>query len=427
MITLLIIFVLFVVLLLSGLPVYLAIGMTSMGLFLLAGHPVAGMAQVMLDHLNSNTLMSVPFFVISAGFMQRGGIAQALIDMANSWVGHFSGGLALVCVLAAMIFSAISGSTTATVLVLGVILLPAMLTRGYQQSFALGIVGATGILGTLIPPSLALIIFGLIAEASIPKLFLAGVIPGLVLSTFFAFWILIYCRYFEAVPPSSRAPARELIRTSIQALPAAVIPIVVLGGIYTGWITIVEAAALAAVLSILISWLVYRKVTVKKILPILAESMIRSTSIMIIIAVAFAFSHWIIASNMPQQLVDYIVGANLSAWHFLLAMNVIMILLGMLLEVVSVILITVPIVLPALHALEIDLIYYGIVVIVNMGLATITPPVGLNLFVLQGISSASFVEILRGIWPYIIILLVLLVLVNLLPALSLWLPNLVYS
>lgn len=427
MTTLLIIFVLLVVLLLSGLPVYLTIGLTGMGLFVLAGHSVAGMAQVMLDHLNSNTLMAVPFFVIAAGFMQRGGIAQSLIDMANSWVGHFSGGLAMVCVVAAMIFSAISGSTTATVLVLGIILLPAMLERGYKQSFSLGVVGATGILGTLIPPSLALIIFGLITEASIPKLFLAGVVPGLLLSAFFAFWILIYCRYFETVPPSPRAPAGELIRANIKSLPAASIPILVLGGIYTGWITIVEAAALAAVLSILISWQVYRKITVKEILPILTESMIRSSSIMIIITVAFAFSHWVIVSNLPQQLVDYITEANLSAWHFLLAMNVIMILMGMLLEVISVILITLPIVLPALHALEIDLVHYGVVVIVNMGLATITPPVGLNLFVLQGISSASIAEILRGIWPYIIILLILLVLVNLFPLLSLWLPSLVYG
>lgn len=424
---LLIIFALFAILLFSGLPIYLVIGLISMGLFLLAGHPVAGMSQVMLDHLNSNTLMSVPFFVISAGFMQRGGAAQALINMANSWVGHFSGGLAMVCVLAAMIFSAISGSTTATVLILGVILLPAMLERGYKQGFALGIIGATGILGTLIPPSLALIIFGLIAEVSIPKLFLAGLIPGLVLSLLFALWVLIYCRYFETVSANPRAPARELIRTTTQALPAALIPVLALGGIYTGWITIVEAAALAAVLAILVSWLVYRKFATKEMLPILAESMLRSTSIMIIIAVTFAFSHWIISSNLPQQLVDYIVEAELSAWHFLLAMNIIMIFLGMLLEVVSVILITLPIVLPTLQALEIDLIYYGIVVIVNMGLATITPPVGLNLFVLQSLSKAPFAEILRGIWPYIIICLLLLVLVNFIPSLSLWLPNLVYG
>lgn len=424
--TLLLVFALFVILLLSGLPVYLVMGTVSMGLFLLHDQSIAGMAQVMLDHLNSSTLMSIPFFVISATFMQKGGIAKALIDAANGWVGHFSGGLAMVCVLVAIIFGAISGSTTATALVLGAILVPAMLQRGYQQHFALGIVGASGILGTLIPPSLALIIFGLITETSIPKLFLAGVVPGLVLGGLFACWVLVYCRFVAVLPSNPRTSIKTALRISTHAVPALMIPVLVLGGIYTGWITIVEAAALAAILSILISWLVYRQCSLRDIIPVLAEGMLRSASIMLIIAVAFAFSHWIIASNLPQTLVGHIADLGLSAWHFLLAMNIIMIFLGMMLEIISVILITLPIVLPSLYALDINLVHYGIIVIVNMGLATITPPVGLNLFVLQSISAAPFSEIMRGIWPFIILLLVLLALVTVAPSLSLWLPSLIY-
>lgn len=427
MIELLGVFAVFITLMLLGLPIYLTMGLVSMGLFLIEGNSLAGVAQVMLDHLNSSSLMSVPFFVISATFMQRGGIAQALIDTANSWVGHMSGGLAMVCVIAAMIFGAISGSTTATAMVLGVILIPAMLTRGYQQHFSLGIVGASGILGTLIPPSLALIIYGLIADTSIPKLFLAGVVPGLMLAGLFALWVLVYCRFFTNVPTSPRATLAEAVGTSVRAIPALMIPALVLGGIYSGWITIVEAAALASILSIVVSWAVYRQCSTRDLIPVLAEGMVRSANILLIIAVATTFSHWMIASNIPQEIVNYIVTAELEPWHFLVVMNIIMVGLGMLLEVVSVILITLPIVLPSLDALGIDLVHYGIVVIVNMGLATITPPVGLNLFVLQSISNAPFSQVMRGIWPFIILLIVLLILVTFTPFISLWLPNLVYG
>lgn len=417
----------FLALLLLGLPIYLSMGLVSAGLFLAEGHSMAGVVQILLDHLNSSTLMTVPFFVISATFMQRGGIAQALIDTANSWVGHFSGGLAMVCVVAAMIFSAISGSTTATALVLGVILIPAMLSRGYRQPFALGIVGASGILGTLIPPSLALIIYGLIADASIPKLFLAGVVPGLMLGAMFALWVLVYCRFFTQVPLNPRIAPKQAWRTTAHALPALMIPVLVLGGIYSGLITIVEAAALACILSIAVSWGIYRQCKTRELIPVLAEGMVRSANILLIIAVAGVFSHWIIASNLPQGLVSYVVATGLEPWHFLAAMNLIMIALGMVLEVVAVILITLPIVLPSLAALDINLIHYGIVVIVNMGLATITPPVGLNLFVLQSISGAPFSQVMRGIWPFIILLALLLAAVTGIPWLALWLPGLIYD
>lgn len=416
-----------VALLAMGIPIYLTLGLVGLGLFLLEGYSSAAMAQVVLDHLNSGSLMSVPFFIISATFMQRSGTAQALIDTANCWVGHLTGGLVLACVLAAVMFSAISGSTSATALVLGLILVPAMVERGYKQHFSLGVVGASGILGTLIPPSLALIIYGLIADTSIPKLFLAGVVPGLLLSVMLVLWSLVYCKVFTQVPPTPPPPLRETLRTTLRALPALMIPVLALGGIYSGLITIVEAAALACILSILVGWGFYRQCTARDLVPILAEGMRRSTVILLIVAVTSAFSHWIIASNIPQGLVRYITSTGLEAWHFLLVMNLVMMAMGMLLEVVAVILITLPIVLPALDALGIDLVHYGIVVIVNMGLATITPPVGLNLFVLQSISSVPFGQVMRGIWPFIGLLLLLLVGVTFVPGLSLWLPGLLYG
>ena len=418
--------VVFILLLLLGVAVYIAMGLVSTVLFMMQGHSLAGVAQIVLDRLNSGTLISLPFFIIAAAFMQRGGIAEALLRAANSWVGHRPSGLALACVVAALVFSSISGSTTATAMALGVILVPAMIRRGYPQHFSLGTIGASGTLGILIPPSLALIIYGLIANASIPQLFLAGVVPGLVQGLLFGIWILFWSRG-AGLPAGAPCEWRERAAVNLRALPALAVPVLVLGGIYSGWITIVEASALAAILSMAVSCLVYRGCGWRDLNSILAEAMVRSASILLIVAMATAFSHWIISSGLPQQLVGHIVAAELQPWQFLLAMNLIMIAMGMVLEVISVILITMPLVLPSLGALGIDPVHYGIVIIVNMGLATITPPVGLNLFVLQNISNAPFREVLRGSVPYMLLLMILLVLVTFVPSLSLWLPRLIYA
>lgn len=408
----------------SGIAIYLAIGLTSSALFLVEGKSLAGLVQIIADHLNSLTLVAVPFFVIAATFMQRGGIADALIQASNTWVGHFRGGLALVCITTATIFSAISGSATATALALGVILVPAMLNNQYPRPFSMGVVSASGTLGILIPPSLGLIIYGLITDASIPKLFLAGVMPGLLQALLFGVWALYYA-HREDIPKRPKSNWSKLVSESNKALPALLVPALVLGGIYSGAITITEAAALAAILSIVISILIYKQINYSDILPLIAEAIVRSASILFIVAVAAALGHWVIESGVPAQLAQFISSHQLSAWQFLLLMNLVMLMLGMFLEIVAVILITVPIVLPTLAALSISPIHYAIVVIVNMSLATLTPPVGLNLFVMQSVVKAPFSEVVRGVWPFIIILLLLLLLVTYLPILSLWLPSVV--
>ena len=417
---------LFVFLLAGGVAVFLALGTVSTLLFLHDGKSMPGIVQIIVDHLNSNTLISVPFFVIAAGFMQKGGAAKALIDAADTWIGHRKGGLAMVCIMAAMVFSAISGSTTATALALGVILIPAMLERRYEQKFSVGIVGASGTLGTLIPPSLALIVFGLIANVSIPSLFLAGVTPGLIQAALFMIWAAYYTRDKD-IPTATGRPLREVLLINLKAVPALLIPVLILGGIYSGMITVTEAAALAAVLSILIGVFIYKECEVEEIIPVVSQGIARAASIIFIIATAVVFSHWIIESGFPARLVTAIAAAELKSWQFLILMNIIMIALGMFLEVISVILITVPLVLPVLHLLDIDPIHYAVVVIVNMGLATLTPPVGLNLFVMQSISKASFKEVVQGVLPFVLIMAGLLMLVTFVPIISTWLPDAVYS
>ena len=416
---------LLLLLLLVGTSVYLALGVVSLAAFVTDGHAIPGLAQLILDRMNSGTLVAIPFFVVAATFMQKSRAAHALIQAANAWVGHLPGGLAIVCVTAATIFSAISGSSTATALALGTILIPAMRKRHYQETFATAVVGASATLGILIPPSLALIIYGVISGESIPRLFLAGVVPGLLLATIFSVYIVSHS-IRQGLPTGSRPDFREFLRLQREGLPAALIPIVALGGIYSGILTVTEAAAASAVTAILLNIFVYNKER-NNILLSLADSMKVSAAILLIVSFAFPFSHAIIVSQIPATFLNAVTGLDLGPIAFMLALSLIMLLLGTFLEIISVILITLPIVLPTIQALDINPIHYAVVVIVNMSIATLTPPIGLSLFVLSSLSSSSFLAIVRGTLPFLGLMCLLLLCVILFPALSLWLPDFLFN
>ncbi len=413
-------------LLAMGMPIFLVLGVLSLFLFWSSGEPLISFSQLFVDHLNSQTLIAVPFFVMAATFMQRGGIAKALVDSAYSWVGQARGGLALVCVCATTIFAAISGSSVATAMAMGTLLIPAMLRKNYEEHFALGVVGASGTLGILIPPSLAMIIFAIIAEESVPRLFLAGVIPGLLQASLFAVWIMIYCRY-KNYPKGEPVSREEFIRVNVRAVPAYLLPIIILGGIYSGIVTVTEAAGVAAFVAIVISVTFYKGCTLAEVPGIMAESIRLTATIIFIVMGALAFGHWITGTGVTAELVEWIVASELSAWQFLLAINLLMLLLGMFLEVIAVILITVPIVLPLLEALGINPVHFAVIITINMELALLTPPIGLNLYVLSSITRAPVDTVIKGVWPFIVILLGLLLLVTFVPEISLWLPNLVYG
>lgn len=417
---------LFLALLALGLPIYLVLGGLSVLLYWLDGVPLISLTQLYGDRLKSITVVSIPLFVIAAAFMQKGGIARALIDCANVWVGQMTGGLAVVCVVAATVFAAISGSSTATAMAMGLVLIPAMLRQGYRGSFAAGTVGAAGTLGILIPPSLVFILYAIIAEQSIPRLFLAGVVPGLIQAALFiayGIWHAKRAGYAKAEP----VPRAEFIRVNIRALPALSIPVIVLGGIYSGLLTVSEAAGLAAALSILASLFIYKECTLADIVPTMTDALKLTAVLFFIMIGAISFSHWLIASGFTDTIVGFFQDAGIKPWQFLLMVNVLLIILGTFLEVFGVLFIAVPVLLPIAMALGIDPIHFGVVLVINMELAFITPPVGLNLFVLQSISGMKIGQIFKGVLPYIFILGVVLILVTYIPQLSLWLPNLVYG
>lgn len=410
------------VLMALGAPIFVALGATAMIMIAIEGRPLMDAAAHTVSGLNSPTFLAVPFFVLAATFMQKGGIARIIIDAAETWVGHFRGGLGLVAVLATTLFAAISGSSVVTAMAMGTFLIPAMVARNYDRPFALGLVGASGTMGILIPPSLSMILYGLIAEESVPRLFIAGVIPGLIQALLLGAWVMYYSRR-KGYASGIRATREEFIAKNLRALPAVAIPLFVFVGIYSGYTTVTESAGVAAIAAVLIAVFVYKEVRMRDLLSMTAEGMKAASGVSFIVMFALLFAHWITGSGVPTALVEFATAADLKPWQFLLALNIMMLILGMFLDAIAVMLIVTPIVLPVLGPLGIDPVHFGIVLIVNMEIAFLTPPIGLNLFVLSSIARAPMSEAVRGMIPFVIIMAGFLILVTYVPEITLWLPN----
>ena len=419
--------VLFFGLLSAGMPIFLVLGACAAVLYVVSGQPLIGVAQVIIDHLNSSTLMSLPLFVMAAAFMRQGGVAKALVDVSAAWLGGIRGSLGLVTVVACTLFAAICGSSVATALAMGTILLPAMIEKGYPRSFALGVIGASGTIGIVIPPSLALILYGIVAEQSVPRLFLAGILPGLLQAAAFFAWVWYDARRrnFPKEPalPLGRAAGGDgagaagagWCRSSCWSASTAAI------------VTVTEAAAIAAVVALVVSLVFYRGFRVTETLSVIADALRSAGTIMLIVATALAFGHWMTESGVPAQLVTWMLAHNLATWEFLLAINVLLLVLGCFLEVVAALLLVIPILAPALKPLGVDPVHFSIIFTHNMEIALIHPPVGLNLYVLSTISDAPIGEVIRGILPFLILLLIVLGIITYVPALTLWLPGYVYG
>jgi len=417
---------LFFGLLAAGMPIFLVLGMCAGILYIATGQPLIGAAQMVINKLNSTTLMALPLFVMAAAFMRSGGVAKALVDVATAWLGGIRGSLGLVTVVACTLFAAICGSSVATALAMGAILVPAMIERGYPRSFALGVVAASGTIGIVIPPSLALILYGIVAEQSVPRLFLAGVLPGLLQATVFFVWVFFYARW-KKFPVEPALPFVSRLRVTLHALPALSVPLVVTVGIYGGFVTVTEAAALSAVVALLVSLVFYRGFQWKQTLVVIADGTRSAATIMLIVATALAFGHWMTESGIPTKLVRWAIDSGFETWQFLLIINVLLLGLGCFLEVVATLLLVLPILAPALKPLGIDPVHFSIIFTHNMEIGLVHPPVGLNLYVLATITAAPVGEVIRGILPFLILLLIVLGIITYVPFLTLWLPNLVFG
>ena len=355
--------------------------------------------------------------------MTTGGVARRLIDFANACVGHIRGGLAIGSVLACMLFAALSGSSPATVAAVGSIAIAGMVRSGYPQEFAAGIVTNAGTLGILIPPSVVMVVYAAATETSLGNLFMAGVMPGVLLGV--SLMVVIYAIAVKKnLPAMPRVSLREWLATARRAIWGLLLIFVILGGIYSGMFTPTEAAAVAAVCSAFIALFVYKDMTLSEAPKVILESAKLSIMLMFIIANAMLFAHVLTTEQIPQQITAWVVEAGLEPWMFLLVVNIVLLIAGAFMEPSAIILILAPILFPIAIELGVDPIHLGVIMVVNMEIGLITPPVGLNLFVTSAVTNMPIHQVIRATMPWLAILLIFLVIITYVPIVSLGLPTL---
>ncbi len=426
MLSFLLVIALLIVVLFTGLPVAFSLGSTSVLLILLNGLPAKIVGSTMFSGLESFTLLSIPLFILMSQILLDGRVGDDLFDVMNAWVRHLPGGLAIATVLACAFFSAITGSGAATAATIGMVAYPAMIERGYDKKFTLGLLAAGGTLGILIPPSIPMILYGAITEESVGKLFIAGVVPGLILTAIFIIYAVFKSKR-GGFTPMERTSWSERMSVTKKNVWGILLPLLIIGGIYSGVFTPTEAAAVGLIYSLFITIVIYKTIKLSELPKICLKSVGTSCMIAIIIAAAILFGKVMTMLMIPQKLTQLIIQINLSPLMFIIAMNLLMLILGMMLETVSIILLTMPLVTPILVALNIDPIWYAIILTVNMTMALITPPVGMNLYVINGLrKDISMSDIIQGVWPFIILMTFMLILAMAFPQMSLWLPSIMH-
>lgn len=432
-----IIFGLLIALMLTGMPISIALGLTVLSfVFLLTNVPIEAVSLKLFTGIENFEIMAIPFFILAGSFLTHGGVARRMINFATSMVGHWHGGLGLAGVMACALFAAVSGSSPATVIAIGSIMLPAMVKQGFPKRFGAGVITTSGALGILIPPSIVMVVYAVatggsialdpagnrVSSASVGQLFMAGVIPGLMLAsllgltTFYRAWKHNYPR----LPKASWAERFDAFRKCIWGL---LLIVIVLGGIYAGLFTPTEAAAISAVYAFVIAVFVYRDMGLRDVPRVLLGSANMSAMILYIITNAVLFSFLMANENIPQQIANWMSTAGVNWVVFLLVVNVLLLLAGNVMEATSIVLIMAPILFPVAVQLGIHPVHLGILMVVNMEVGMCHPPVGLNLYVASGIAKMGITELTVAVMPWLLTMIAFLGLVTYVPELSLWLPR----
>jgi C4-dicarboxylate transporter DctM subunit len=431
------IFGLLLALMLTGMPVSISLGLTVLTfLFTMTEVPIESVALKLFTGIEKFEIMAIPFFILAGGFLTHGGVARRMIHFASTMVGHWYGGLGLAGVMACALFAAVSGSSPATVVAIGSIILPAMVKQGFPPRFGAGVIATSGALGILIPPSIVMVMYAVatagqsvigpggerVTSASVGQLFMAGVVPGLMLAcllgltTFYRAWKFDLPR----MPKASWAERWKAFRDAIWGL---LLIVVVIGGIYSGAFTPTEAAAMAAVYAFIVSVFVYRDMSLAEVPKVLIGSANMSAMLLYIITNAVLFSFLMTHENIPQTMAAWIVDTGVGWIGFLLFVNVLLLMAGNVMEPSSIVLIMAPILFPVAAKLGIDPIHFGILIVVNMEVGMCHPPVGLNLYVASGITKLGITELTIAVWPWLLTMLCFLMLVTYVPEISLWLPR----
>ena len=416
-------FILLFAFMLIGMPVAVALGLSSLLTILFFGQDsLASLALKLYETSEHFTLLAIPFFILSGAFMTTGGVARRMIRFAIDCVGHLRGGLAIASVLACMLFAAVSGSSPATVVAVGSIVIAGMVRAGYPKPFAAGVVCNAGTLGILIPPSIVMVVYGAATETSVGKLFMAGVVPGIVLGLMLMVAIYVLAR-IRNLPRQERASLKEILVAGRDSIWGLMLIVIILGGIYGGIFTPTEAAAVAAVYAFLIAVFVYRDIGMKNVPEVLVEASKVTVMLMFIIANALLFAHVLTTERIPQAIAEQIIAWGMPAWGFLIVVNILLLAAGAFMEPTGIILILAPILFPIATQLGIDPVHLGIIMVVNLEIGMVTPPIGLNLFVTAGITKMSIGQVVRAALPWLAVLLTFLVLVTYIEDISLALPN----
>ncbi|NYT35360.1 TRAP transporter large permease [Allopusillimonas soli] len=409
-------------LLFLGVPVAFSLAGLGAGLLLIKGLPLAMVAQNLHGALDNFVLLSVPLFLLMSNLLLKGGVGKDLFEAVQKWVGHLPGGLGLSALVSCGIFSAISGSSVATAATVGTVAIPEMVKRGYSKHFTLGLLAAGGTLGILIPPSIPLIVYGVITEESIGKLFLAGVGPGVMLLLFFGLYTVIHAKVTGMHRGEKVASSQEKMAATARALPTIALAVLIIGGIYAGAFTPTEASAVGAFASFVLTAFVLRTLTLKTFIAAVRQTLSTTVVLFLIVIGAKIFGKAITLYQVPSMLSELVDVHISSVDGFLLLVTIILLIIGLFLESLSMLLIMVPVLFPTVLGLGIDPIWFGIYFVILIELALITPPVGLNLFVIQAIAGTSLGVVARGVLPFILIMLASVIIVYFVPGIVTWIP-----
>ena len=418
-----IIFALLFGLMLTGMPISISLGLTVLTyLFTMTTVPIESVALKLFTGIEKFEIMAIPFFILAGNFLTHGGVARRMINFATSMVGHWAGGLGLAGVMACALFAAVSGSSPATVVAIGSILLPAMLKQGFPARFGAGVITTSGALGILIPPSIVMVMYAVATNTSVGALFIAGIVPGIALATLLGLTTWWRARKFN-YPRQPKASWGERLAAFRESIWGLLLIIVVIGGIYSGIFTPTEAAAMSAVYAFFVAVFVYKDMTLAKVPKVLLDSANMSAMLLYIITNAVMFSYLMTSEQIPQELAAWMLDKGLGVIAFLLFVNVVLLLAGNVMEPSSIVLIMAPILFPVAMKLGIDPVHFGIMMVVNMEVGMCHPPVGLNLYVASGITKMGITELTVAVWPWLLTMLAFLVVVTYWPPMSIWLPK----
>jgi C4-dicarboxylate transporter, DctM subunit len=410
-----------------GMPVAIGLGLSSLlTIFFFSQDSLASMSIKLFETSEHYTLLAIPFFVLAGNLMSTGGVARRMVTFAIAAVGHMRGGLAIASILACMLFAAVSGSSPATVVAIGSIVIAGMVKNGYTKEFAAGVICNAGTLGILIPPSIVMVVYAAVTEVSVGRLFMAGVVPGILLGLMLMAAVWWRAGKLQLTPPA-KAPLREVLRAFRESMWGLALLGIIMGGIYGGVFTPTEAAAVSAVYALFVAVFIYRDLGFKDLPEVFLESSKTTVMLMFIVANALLFAHVLTTERIPQTIAEHILEVGMSPWMFLIVVNVLLLVAGAFMEPTGVILILAPILFPIASQLGIDPIHLGVIMVVNMEIGMVTPPVGLNLFVTAGVTKMTLMQVTRAALPWLSVLMVFLVMVTYIPSITLALPNAIFG